>query len=448
MKILAGIYTPDEGDIVYQGKTVNFRSPFQAIQEGIILIHQELSLVQELTVAENIFLGQLPLKKLGRVDWDKLLDKTERILAQLKCDFKPTDLVSTLSIAYQQMVEIGRALSREAQLIIFDEPTASLTDSEVDVLFKNIIDLKNKGAAIVYITHKMDEIFKISDRITVLRDGRKTGTLQTSETTRNEVINLMIGRELKEFFQKISKDVGKEVLRVENLCRENFVKDVSFDIKSGEVLGLYGLVGAGRSETAESIFGIVQADSGKIFLEGEEVKVPNPKKAVKLGIGLVPENRKLQGLILGMACDDNLTLPRLDRMQTMGFLKNSVQKSLFREYAEKLAISTPGPKQPVGKLSGGNQQKIVIGKWISLNPKLLILDEPTRGIDVGSKSEIHRLIGRMAADGIAVLVISSEMPEIIGVSDRIITMREGRVTDEFNKEEVTEKKLIRACAQR
>jgi len=344
------------------------------------------------------------------------------------------------------MVEIGRALSREAQLIIFDEPTASLTDSEVDILFKNITDLRNRGAAVVYITHKMDEIFKISDQITVLRDGRKTGTLKTRETNRDEVINLMIGRELNEFFHTISKDIGKEVLRVEKLCREKFVKDVSFEIKSGEVLGLYGLVGAGRSETAESIFGIVQADSGKIFLEGEEVKVPNPKKAVKLGLGLVPENRKLQGLILGMACDDNLTLPRLDKMQHMGFIKNSIQNSLFREYAEKLSISTPGPKQPVGKLSGGNQQKIVIGKWISLNPKLLILDEPTRGIDVGSKSEIHRLIGQMAAEGIAVLVISSEMPEIIGVSDRIITMREGRVTNEFRKEDVSEEKLIRACA--
>jgi len=447
MKILAGIYTPDEGNIVYQGNTVNFRNPFQAIQEGIILIHQELSLVQELTVAENIFLGQLPLKTFGRVDRKALSDKTNRIVAQLKCDFKPFDIVSTLSIAYQQMVEIGRALSHEAQLIIFDEPTASLTDSEVDILFENIDNLKKKGTAIVYITHKMDEIFKISDRITVLRDGHKTGTLQTRETDRNEVISLMIGRELTEFYQTTTREIGKEVLRIEKLNRDNFVKNVSFEIRAGEVLGLYGLVGAGRSETAESIFGIVQADSGKIFLEGKEVKITNPKKAVSLGLGLVPENRKVQGLILGMACDDNLTLPRLDTMQKLGFLRNSIQNDLFREYAEKLSISTPGPKQPVAKLSGGNQQKIVIGKWISLNPKLLILDEPTRGIDVGSKAEIHRLIGQMASDGIAILVISSEMPEIIGVSDRIITMREGRVAGEFNKEDVSEEKLIRSCSQ-
>lgn len=447
MKILAGIYTSDEGDIVYKGKTVNFRGPFQAIQEGIILIHQELSLVQELTVAENIFLGQLPLKKFGRVDWNVLFDNTEKIISQLKCDFKPFDLVSTLSIAYQQMVEIGRALSREAQLIIFDEPTASLTDSEVKTLFENINNLKGKGAAIVYITHKLDEIFKISDRITVLRDGRKTGTLKTQETDRNEVISLMIGRELKEFFHTTTKDIGKEVLRIEKLNRDKFVKDVSFEIRSGEVLGLYGLVGAGRSETAESIFGIVEADSGKIFLEGKEVKIPNPKRAVSLGLGLVPENRKIQGLILGMACDDNLTLPRLPSMQKLGFIQNSIQNVLFSEYSEKLSIMTPSPRQLAGKLSGGNQQKIVIGKWISLNPKLLILDEPTRGIDVGSKAEIHRLIGQMASEGIAVLVISSEMPEIIGVSDRIITMREGRVTGEFSKEEVSEEKLIHACAQ-
>jgi len=447
MKILSGIYIPDEGDIVYQGSSVTFRNPLQAIKEGIILIHQELSLVQELSVAENIFLGQLPRQTFGRVNWKSLTEKTDKIIAQLKCDFKARDIVASLSIAYQQMVEIGRALSHDAQLIIFDEPTASLTDSEVNILFENINELKQKGAAIVYITHKMDEIFKISDRITVLRDGRKTGTLKTKETDRNEVISLMIGRELTEFFHTITKNIGKEVLRIDQLNRAKFVKDVSFDIKSGEVLGLYGLVGAGRSETAESVFGIVQADSGKIFIEGKEVKVTNPRKAVDLGIGLVPENRKLQGLILGMACDDNLTLPRLNNMHKLGFLKNSIQNSLFSEYAEKLSISTPGPKQPVGKLSGGNQQKIVIGKWISLNPKLLILDEPTRGIDVGSKAEIHRLIGEMAKEGIAVLVISSEMPEIIGVSDRIITMREGRVTGEFNKEEVSEEKLIRACAQ-
>ena len=449
MKILSGIYTPDEGEgtIIFQGNTVNYQNPIQALNDGIILIHQELSLVQELTVAENIFLGHLPLKTFGRVDWKELFDNTERIIAQLKCDFKPSDLVSTLSIAYQQMVEIGRALSREAKLIFFDEPTASLTDSEVKVLFENIQNLKARGTAIVYISHNMDEIFKITDRITVMRDGRKTGTLKTPETSRNEVISLMIGRELKDLFQTTEKNIGKEVLRVENLCRDNYVKDVSFDIRSGEVLGLYGLVGAGRSETAEAIFGIVQKDGGKFFLDEKEVSIPNPKKAVTLGLGLVPEDRKVQGLILGMACDDNLTLPRLDNMHKFGFLKNSIQNDLFREYAEKLSISTPGPKQLVGKLSGGNQQKIVIGKWISLNPKLLILDEPTRGIDVGSKAEIHGLIDQMASEGIAVLVISSEMPEIIGVSDRIITMREGRVTDEFFRGDITEEKLIRACAQ-
>jgi ribose transport system ATP-binding protein len=447
MKILAGIYTRDEGNVEYLGESVDFRDTFQALQKGIILVHQELSLVQELTVAENIFLGQLPHKRFSRVDWKTLHDKTERILKQLQCEFKPFDLVGSLSIAYQQMVEIGRALSHESRLIIFDEPTASLTSSEVKVLFQNIQNLKEKGTAIVYITHKLEEIFTITDRITVLRDGKKTGTLKTADTNRDEVIKLMIGRDLEDFFQTPGTGtIGKEVLRVKNLSRDKSVKDVSFDIKAGEVLGLYGLMGAGRSETAESIFGIVQADSGSVFLEGREVKILNPKQAVKLGIGLVPENRKTQGLILDMACDDNMTLPRLDRMQRFGFLKSSVQTNLFSEYAEKLAISTPGPKQAVRKLSGGNQQKIVIGKWISLDPKLLILDEPTRGIDVGSKAEIHKLIGRMAGEGIAVLVISSEMPEIIRVSDRIITMREGVVTGEFKKAEVTEEKLIRACA--
>jgi ribose transport system ATP-binding protein len=447
MKILAGLYNPDEGQVILGGRNVSFRSPDEAIEQGIILIHQELSLVSELSVAENLFLGQLPVKNLGRVDWATLSENTNKIIDQLGCHIDPFDLVGDLSISYQQMVEIGRALSHEARLIIFDEPTASLTSGEVRNLFQIIDRLKKQGTAIVYITHKMDEIFQISDRITVLRDGRKTGTVNTKESDRDTLIKLMIGRELKDVEVVSSAKTGKEVLAVHNLKRKPFVKDVSFNIKAGEVLGLYGLVGAGRSETAEAIFGIDKLEDGKVFLEGEEVTITNPKQAVKLGMGFVPENRKEQGLVLGMACDENLSLPNLPWMHRFGFTKTSIQNKMFKEYEQKLSISTPSPKQKVGKLSGGNQQKIVIGKWMALNPKLLILDEPTRGIDVGSKSEIHKLIAQMAHEGIAVLVISSEMPEIIGVSDRIVTMREGHVTSEFFRGDINEEKLLKACAQ-
>lgn len=447
MKALAGLHPPDEGQILLEGRNVRFKSPNEALANGIILIHQELSLVSELSVAENIFLGQLPLKKFGQVDWKVLAEKTQAIIKQLGCNISPYDLVGNLSISYQQMVEIGRALSHDGKVIIFDEPTASLTSGEVLNLFKIIDRLKKQGAGIVYITHKMDEIFQISDRITVLRDGKKTGTVDTKDTDRDNLIKLMIGRELTDQKKETAKKIGAEVLKIQNLRREPFVKDVSFSIRAGEVVGLYGLVGAGRSETAEAIFGIAQADDGVIFLEGEEVKIKNPKMAVTLGLGFVPEDRKLQGLVLGMSCDDNLTLPYLPWMHRFGFLKSRRQAELFEEYAEKLSISTPSPKQKVGKLSGGNQQKIVIGKWMALNPRLLILDEPTRGIDVGSKTEIHRLIEKMAGEGIAVLVISSEMPETIAVSDRIIAMREGYVTGEFARSEVSEEKLLGACAQ-
>jgi ribose transport system ATP-binding protein len=447
MKVIAGLYSPDEGQILYKGEKIRFRTPHHAIENGVILIHQELSLVPELSVAENIFLGQLPAGKSSLVDWATLNKQTEEIIDQLGCNFKATDLVGSLSIGYQQMVEIGRALSHEATLVVFDEPTASLTGGEVIKLFENIERLKQQGTAIVYITHKMDEIFKISDRITVLRDGRKTGTVETKDSDRSKLINLMIGRDISEMYSESSKEVGHEVLKIQNLKRKPHVKDISFSVRAGEVLGLYGLVGAGRSEAAEAIFGVAQADEGKIFFEGEERSIPNPKKAVQLGMGFVPENRKEQGLVLGMACDDNMILSYLPYMHRFGFLQFRKRDSIYSEYSEKLSISTPSPKQHVGKLSGGNQQKIVIGKWMALNPKLLILDEPTRGIDVGSKSEIHKLIGQMASEGIAVIVISSEMPEIIGVSDRIITLLEGEVTGEFVRGDVSEKKLLHACAQ-
>lgn len=447
MKVLAGIHKPDSGEIVYMGEKVQFSDPLQAKQAGIILIFQELSLVQELTVAENIFLGSLPTKKMNIINWKTLRERTRVILDELECSFSETELVGRLSIAQQQMVEIARALSFGAKIVIFDEPTSSLTEKEKNVLFNNIKRLKEKGVAIIYITHKMDEVFQISDRITVLRDGRRTGTLVTSETKLSEVVELMIGRTLDDYFHKSQAKIGEEVIRLEGLSKKGLFHDISFSIHEGEVLGLYGLVGAGRSEVAETIFGVRKADEGKIFIKGKEVKINNSKDAVKLGIGFVPENRKEQGLVLGMSCRDNLTLANLPWMNKKGFIKKDEEDEIFEEYKKKFSISTPSPLQKVFNLSGGNQQKIVIAKWLCIKPRILILDEPTRGIDVGSKAEIHKLIAKMAEAGIAVLVISSEMPEIMGVCNRIIAMCSGQITGEYSDSEVTEKKLIDAITR-
>ncbi len=445
MKVMAGIYTPEEGQIIYKGEEVKFSNPLDAKEKGIILIHQELSLVPQMTVAENILLGSLPTKGAGRVDWDDLNNRASEAIKKLGCQFKPSDLISDLTIAHQQMVEIARAISYDANIVIFDEPTASLTQEEVEVLYKNIELLKEQGIGIIYISHKLNEIFEVSDTITVLRDGQKIDTLNADETDEPEITKKMIGRDITDYFtsKKITK-YGNEVIRLENISREDEFENINFSIREGEVLGLYGLLGAGRTEIAETIFGINQPDSGQIYFEGKAVDIDHSKKAVKMGIGLIPESRKEQGLVLGMSNLDNMSLAKIPYLQNAGFIKEKEVRDIFVEYKDKLSISLTGPNQKVMNLSGGNQQKVVIGKWLSLNPKLLILDEPTRGIDVGSKAEIHNLIGELAQKGLAVLVISSEIPEILGVSHRIITMHQGEQTGEFTDEEVTENKLIQS----
>ena len=443
MKVMAGIYTPEEGNIVYMGDKVKFSNPLDAKEKGIILIHQELSLVPQMSVAENILLGSLPTKGGGRVNWDVLNEKANHAIKKLGCKFEPSDLISDLTIAHQQMVEIARAISYDAKIVIFDEPTASLTQEEVKVLYKNIEWLKEQGLGIIYISHKLNEIFEVSDTITVLRDGQKIDTLNTDETDEPEITRKMIGRDITDYFtsKKIS-NYGDEIIRLENLSREDEYENINFSIREGEVLGLYGLLGAGRTEVAETIFGINKPDSGQIYFEGQPVDIDHSKTAVDMGIGLIPESRKEQGLVLGMSNLDNMSLAKIPYLQNAGFIMEKEIRDIFDDYKEKLSISLTGPNQKVVNLSGGNQQKVVIGKWLSLNPKLLILDEPTRGIDVGSKAEIHNLIGELAQKGLAVLVISSEIPEILGVSHRIITMHQGEQTGEFTDSEVTEQKLI------
>jgi ribose transport system ATP-binding protein len=446
MKVLGGIYQPEEGRIFIGERETVMRGPLEAKANGVMFIHQELSLAEEISVAENIYLGELPRKSFGRVDWATLYDRTDAILQKLKVSFNARTRVGDLSIANQQMVEIARALTVDAKAVIFDEPTASLTDAEKSVLFDVIADLRAQGVGIIYISHRMEEIFKITDRISVLRDGAYRGTLETAKTNEDEITRMMIGRSLDLTRTHAPVDLGPVALKVEGLSCGDLFQDASFEVREGEVLGFYGLVGAGRTEIAETLFGLRKPTSGRIFLKGEEVTITSPIDAIEKGISLVPESRKEQGLVLGMNCRDNMTLPQVDDLTAGPFVSDGAEISIYDQYRDRLQIKSPSWRTTVGNLSGGNQQKIVIGKWLSMRPEVLIVDEPTRGIDVGSKSEIHNLLRELAKQGYAVIVISSEMPEVLHVSDRIVAMYHGRVMREFTAEEVTEDSLIQAIS--
>ena len=446
MKVLGGIYQPEEGRIFIGERETVMRGPLEAKANGVMFIHQELSLAEEISVAENIYLGELPRKSFGRVDWATLYARTDAILQKLKVSFNARTRVGDLSIANQQMVEIARALTVDAKAVIFDEPTASLTDAEKSVLFDVIADLRAQGVGIIYISHRMEEIFKITDRISVLRDGAYRGTLETAKTDEDEITRMMIGRSLDLTRTHAPVDLGPVALKVEGLSCGDLFQDASFEVREGEVLGFYGLVGAGRTEIAETLFGLRKPTSGRIFLKGEEVTITSPIDAIQKGISLVPESRKEQGLVLGMNCRDNMTLPQVGDLTAGPFVSDGAEISIYDQYRDRLQIKSPSWRTTVGNLSGGNQQKIVIGKWLSMRPEVLIVDEPTRGIDVGSKSEIHNLLRELAKQGYAVIVISSEMPEVLHVSDRIVAMYHGRVMREFTAEEVTEDSLIQAIS--
>jgi ribose transport system ATP-binding protein len=446
MKIIAGVYHADKNPdtrIVYRGETVEYKTPLEAKRNGIVLVFQELSLVKKLSVAENIYLGSLPLKKNKRVDWKKLHEDTRKVLEKLQCEVKPTEIVDNLPIAQQQMVEIARAIALDANILILDEPTSSLTDKEKDLLFDCIRRLKAQGAAIIYISHRMDEVFEISDRITVFRDGKKSGELVTKDACLNDIVELMIGRALEDYYNMTHvSDLGEEALRVENIAVAGEFEDISFSLRRGEILGLYGLIGAGRTEIVESIFGIRPINKGAIYIDGKPSSIHKSSDAVKCSMALVPENRKEDGLVLGMDCKWNIALGSLKQVSRRSVIDRRRVSELFEEYKDKLSIATPSGEQPVKNLSGGNQQKVVIGKWLATNPDILMLDEPTRGIDVGSKAEIHKLIGEFAKAGMAVIIISSEMPEIIGVCSRVITIANGRLTGEFSYDEITEENIM------
>lgn len=446
MKILCGIYSKDSGTVTVKGKTEEISSTNVAEALGISIIHQELNLIPYLSVMENIFLGrEFTLGKTKFINWRMMRQEAERYLKQLGMEIDPRTIVEELSVGQQQMVEIAKALSIQADILVLDEPTAALTDREIEKLFAVIASLKAKGVGMIYISHRMEEIFRISDRITVLRDGKYIGTKQTKDTNMDELVRMMVGRDIKDRFPKVLLTPGEERLRVEGISLGSKLRDISFTVRSGEIVGIAGLMGAGRTEVAKVLFGAEPATAGKIYISGEERTIRKPMDAIRAGIALVTEDRKQEGLILSLSIRENISLPNLDKLSASGFMKRGKEEILSEETIEKLHIKTPHAEQIVGALSGGNQQKVVIGKWLAAKPKILILDEPTRGVDIGAKKEIYDLMNRLAGEGVAIIMISSELPEVLGMSDRILVMHEGRITAELSREQATQETIMHAA---
>lgn len=442
MKILTGVYQKDKGRIIFKGKEINPQNPHEAQQLGISIIYQEFNLAPNLDIATNIFLGNEPRK--GKIiklfDYHKAFQESYKLLNLLTLNLSPDTLVKDLTVAQQQMVEIAKALARKSELIIMDEPTSALAGKEVQKLFEIMKKLKEERISIIFITHRLEEVFEIADRIIVLRDGKRVGELPAQKDKYDEVIKMMVGREVRVAPKPPTKQ-DTIILEVKNLSSKK-IKNISFYLKKGEVLGIAGLVGSGRTEIIRAIFGADPKIYGEIYLDGKKVEINSPKDAIKLGIGLVPEDRKLQGLILNMAVFENISLASLKYLFPNGIIKSALEYTLAQKFVEKLQIKTPSIFQKVVNLSGGNQQKVVLAKWLALRPKILILDEPTRGIDVGAKTEIHKLIGEMAKEGIGIILISSELPEILALSDRILVVSKGRITAELTKEEATQEKIM------
>jgi len=445
IKIVSGVYKPDSGEIRLDGKPVSFENPREAQAHGIATIYQELSLYPELTVAENIFMGHAPRNAVGMIDWGMMRRRAEELLASLNIyDMSVTRKVGTMTVGNRQRVEIAKALSLNARILIMDEPTASLTEADVERLFSIVRLLRERGVGIIYISHRLQEVFELADRVTVLRDGRYVGTRQVGQTNEKELITMMVGRTISDMFPKLPSEVGKPVLEVRNLTCRPMVRDVNFRVCGGEIVGLAGLVGSGRSELAQVIFGFTPAEAGEVLLDGKTVQIRNPGQAMKLGIAYVPEDRGTQGLIRQMKVRENISLAILRWLVRGPFVDRRSEKSLAARTIDQLKIRAYSTEQIVNKLSGGNQQKVVVGKWLAAKPRVLIMDEPTRGIDVGAKAEIHRLMSELAQQGLGILMISSELPEILGMSDRVLVMREGTIVDEFTRAEATQEKIVAA----
>jgi len=441
IKILAGVYSKDAGDIIFDGQRVEILSPHHSHQLGISVIFQELNMFPNLSVAENIFAGREKSQG-GFINYFQTNHQAWSLMQRVGLNCDPETLVCNLPVSQRQMVEVAKALSLQAKLIIMDEPTSSLTERETQLLFKIIKNLKAAGVSVIFITHRLDEIFEVADRVHVLRDGVNAGVIERPDLTEEKMIQLMVGRELKNIFPKTDAKIGEEILKVKNLTTPSVLKNISFELKKGEILGVAGLVGAGRTELMRAIFGLDPFSRGEIHINGRPVRISSPEDAIKEGIAFVTEDRRLQGLILGMSVRENGSLVALNQLHRAGFIKFGTEDSLVREYLQKLRIKTPSVETKVSTLSGGNQQKVVLTKWLAIKPQILILDEPTRGIDVGAKAEIHRIISDLAGQGVGVIMISSELPEILGMSDRILVMHEGRITGALRREEANQEKIM------
>lgn len=449
IKILSGVYTPTSGKVVFEGNEMHFTAPGEALNKGIAVIHQELSIANDLTVAENVFLGAEPRINNGPLlDRAKMNRHTQALLDYMKVtNIKATDIARDLTAAQQQMVEIAKVISKKAKVVIMDEPTSSLSEHEINALFEQLDNLRNNQVTVIYISHRMAEIFRMCDRATILRDGCKVKTCMIKDTTESEIVNSMVGREIKDYYNRQAHTPGKEMLRVEGLTRKKEFKDISFTAYAGEILGFYGLVGAGRTEVMETIFGARRADAGKIFVEGKEVHFRSPKDAIEHNLGMVTEDRRRTGLMLQATLRHNIVLPSLPyHHRRFGFLDNKWETDIAQEMTQKLRVKTPSIQTIIANLSGGNQQKVILAKWLIANSKILILDEPTRGIDVNAKSEFYALMNDFVADGGCIIMVSSELPEMLGVADRIIVMREGVQGGEISGADATEQSVIQLAS--
>ena len=443
IKVLAGIYQPNEGEIILEGKPCRFGSPIEARHAGISVVHQEIKLAEPLSVAENMFLGNVMMKG-GLVDWKGMRQSAQNIVDDLGMDIDINAQVSSLTVAKKQIVEIMHAINNNSKILVMDEPSAVLTDRELEVMFRIVKQLREKGITIIYISHRLDEIFGLCNNVSVLRDGRHIDTIPVSSVDKQQLINMMVGREMGQEYPKEPAPIGETILEVRNLSR-GFVKDVSFEVKAGEVFGISGLVGAGRTELARAVLGIDKLDAGEVYVRGKKVHYHTFANAIHDGLGLIPEDRKLQGLVQIMSVKRNTTLVNLKRVIKGGVIRESLEQSLSKEYAEKLHVVTPSMETEVQYLSGGNQQKVVIAKWLFQNSEILFLDEPTRGIDVGAKAEIYRLINQMVKEGKTIIMISSEMPELLGMCDRIMVMHEGHKMGELDAADATQEKIMALC---
>lgn len=446
IKILMGVHTKTSGEILMEGKPVDFKSPLHAEKHGLGAVYQDINLAKDLSIAENFYMGQLPKTKFGLVDFKTMYEETKKTLESINVHVNPKSVINELSVAQQEMVAIGKILHLKAKLIIFDEPTALLTNEEIEELFKIIQMLKEKNVGIIYITHRIDEIFRISDRVTVMKDGIKVRTVNTNETNENELITMMVGRNTEHMYEIQKMEHGEPVLKVENLCRGKAFQNISFELKKGEIFGMFGLVGSGRTEIVKCIFGADKKESGDIYINGQKTEINNPEEAIEKGLAFLPENRKDEGLALGLSIVVNTNMVAIDKVSAFGIINDKKSNEQTIKLVERLRTKTPSIHQLVKNLSGGNQQKVVISKWLAQESDIFIFDEPTVGVDVGAKQEIYKIFGQLLSRGKSIIVISSYLPEVMGLSNRMLVMYEGKQMAILDKSEFDDKKVLKLAS--